>query len=201
MTVYKNLDTLRFQVVDLGAKTDTKNLYRYYFVSKESDLIGIPLPDHLSKIKENYSEKYLETLICQVFDEHAPFYRMVENFYIEVILTKKEQKSLSKALQEEYAKPVNDIIRDTSEQIVQIFEQDNDLFIRFTDPHFDRMNTGGKFDTNIRFNEYSFLASIHNFKPYNEDIFFCSDSTMTKEEAYEGFANLGFKTYLSNVKK
>ncbi len=199
MTVYKNLEKLNFQVVEIEPKGDDKALYRYYFKNKETGEIGVPLPDFESKIKENYSEKYLETLISQVFDEHAPIHTIVENFYIQAILTKKEQKTLSKGLQDEYAKKVSDIIKNTNEQTVTIFEKDDNLFAVFQDPQFNKLKAGQNFEDNVRYDEYTFLSSIHSFKPYNSEIFFCEDTTITVDDAYEGFSLLGFKTFIKNV--
>lgn len=196
MTVYNNLKSLNFQVVETGTTQDGRIVYRYYFEDKNTGEIGIPLPDLNSKIRENYSEKYLETLIEQVFEENAPNYLMVESFYMQSVMTKKEEKILTKALQSEYAKSVNSIIKNTNEQEVHLFIKDNDLFAIFNDPLFNKQNRGGKFTENVRFNEYSFLSSIQSFKPYNDNIFFCEDATMTIEEAYTGFANLGFKTLI-----
>lgn len=193
MGVYKNLEKIQFQV-ELDRSVDSeRNLYSFYFKNTRDDFIGIPLPDFSPKVKESFSEKYLETLICSIFDEHAPHYSVHNQCYISAVLTKKEMNEVSKLITEEYAKKVKNVISDFSSAIFEYSYFDDRVFVKVL----DNQSLGLEFDKNARKNEYDFIMRLLGFAYYKDGKYVAEDWDLELEEAYEDAQNCKFDIRLA----
>ena len=181
MGVYKNLEKIQFQV-ELDRPVDReRNLYSFYFKNTLDDFIGIPLPDFSPKVKESFSEKHLETLICSIFDEHSPHYSIHNQCYISAVLTKKEMNDVSKYMTEYYAKKVKNIISDFSFAIFEYSYFDERVFVKVI----DNQSLGLDFDKNARKNEYDFIMRLLGFNYYKNGKYVAEDWDLSLDEAYE----------------
>ncbi len=191
MSVYKNLETVQFQIILDKDIDENRALYSFYFKNTENDFIGIPLPSFDPKVKETFSEKNLETLICNIFDEYAPEYFLYDQCYISVVLTKKEMNKLSKIITEEYAKKVKNIISDFSNFSFNFYydpENGNRLFSKAK----DSKSLGLSFENNARKNEYDFVMRTLGFLHYKEDLYVTEDWDLTTDELSENIENNKF---------
>lgn len=194
MSVYRNLEKIHFQVVLDKKIDDDENLYSFYFKDTRSNFIGIPVPDFSPKIKETFTEKYLETLICSIFDEHAPHYFLNNQCYISLVLTKQKMNALSKKITEEYAKKVKNIIGYYDDVNFKVIKNEKRIFIQAT----DTKSLGLSFDKNARKNEYDFVMSCLGFNYYKNDLYVAEDWDADMDEVILEAKKLKFDLHILN---
>lgn len=161
MTIYKDLNHMEFQAdkqEDILSPEGTSS-YIFFFRDKNTGDIGIPIPDFTQRCVETYTKKFVETFICDVFDNNTKAYFLDRQMYIQTALTNKEYKAVVKALKNLFCKEKR-FMNSLSEVDFKLsLNADDEICCDIVDTNMFKQDVS----EHVRFKEFSFLMGLCDF--------------------------------------